>query len=89
MNKQKNSVLIQNIILLQSYYKFLYLGKFLEHEIKTKDFSANVSDIKVSTGPTSYFMVRGNMIKTILQQIHKQPEKKNIFGYLVEISAFR
>lgn len=29
------------------------------------------------------------MIKHILQSIHKNPDKKNIFGYLIEISAFK
>ncbi|MBU0627152.1 hypothetical protein KKG31_02865 [Patescibacteria group bacterium] len=34
-------------------------------------------------------MIRGDMIKHILQSIYKHPEKKNIFGYLIEISAFK
>ena len=74
----QKSTLLQNIILLQSYYKFLYLGKFLEKEIKDKDFSADVKDIKAVTWESSYFMIRGDMIKPILQSIHKHPDKKAV-----------
>lgn len=81
--------LIQNIILLQSYYKFLYLGKYLEQEAKAKDFSGNVEDKKISTWGTSYFVIKAKMVKPLLENIYKNPDKKNLFGYLVEISAFR
>ena len=85
----KKTNLASIIILLQSYYKFLYLGKYLEQEIKMKDFSQAVEDSKISTGEKSYFVIKGKMLKPILENIYKNPDKKNLFGYLIEISAFR
>lgn len=85
----QKSQLVQNVILLQSYCKFLYLGKYLEQEIKMKDFSKNVKDSKIATGEKSYFLVKGKMIQSILETIYKNPDKKNLYGYLTEISAFR
>jgi len=81
--------LIQNIILLQSYYKFLYLWKYLEQEAKLKDFSKNVEDSKIATWDKSYFVIKWKMVKPLLENIYKNPDKKNLFWYLVEISAFR
>lgn len=75
----KKSGLIQNIILLQSYYKFLYLGKYLEQEVKMKDFSKSVEDTKIATGEKSYFVIKGKMVKNVLETIYKNPDKKNVF----------
>lgn len=54
-----------------------------------KDFSQAVEDSKISTGEKSYFVIKGKMLKPILENIYKNPDKKNLFGYLIEISAFR
>ncbi|HCB51815.1 TPA: hypothetical protein DEP21_04595 [Patescibacteria group bacterium] len=65
------------------------LGKYLEFIIQSKDFSPEVLDIAIVTGQRSHFGIKAPLIKNLLQQIHKHPDQKNIFGYLVEISAFR
>jgi hypothetical protein len=44
MNSLKN-----NLQLLQSYYRFLSLGKYLEFLIQSKDFSKDVLDIAIVT----------------------------------------
>jgi hypothetical protein len=54
-----------------------------------KDFSKDVADSKIPTGGTSYFVIKAKTVKPLLENIYKNPDKKNLFGYLVEISAFR
>jgi len=78
-----------NIQLLQGYYRFLSLGKYLEFLIQSKDFSKEVLDIAIVTGERSHFGIKSPLIKTLLKQIHEKPNQKNIFWYLVEISSFR
>lgn len=75
--------------LLQSYYRFLSLGKYLEFLIQSKDFSKEVLDIAIVTGKRSHFGIKSSMIKALLKQIHEKPDQRNIFWYLVEISSFR
>ncbi|MBP6910907.1 hypothetical protein KBC03_04945 [Patescibacteria group bacterium] len=80
---------LSQITLLQGYYKFLSLSMFLDHRIKT-DGKMNVEEtIRISTGETTGMMLNTNMIKKILEDIHKHPDKKNIFGYLSTISGLR
>ncbi|MCF7835053.1 hypothetical protein K9M48_03270 [Candidatus Gracilibacteria bacterium] len=79
----------QNIQLLQGFYRFLYLGKFLEKQIKIKDMSVDVQDCRIHTGDKKNFVLRGMVIKKILSDIYSNPDKKNIFGYMVEINSFR
>lgn len=78
-----------NLQLLQSYYRFLSLGKYLEFLIQSKDFSKEVLDIAIVTWERSHFGIKSSLIKTLLKQIHEKPDQKNIFWYLVEISSFR
>lgn len=78
-----------NIKLLQSYYRFLSLGKYLEFTIQNKDFSKEVLDIAIVTWEKSHFGIRSSLVKKLLKQIHENPNQKNIFWYLVEISSFR
>lgn len=78
-----------NIQLLQWYYRFLSLGKYLEFLIQSKDFSKEVLDIAIVTGEKSHFGIRSSLVKTLLKQIHENPDQRNIFWYLIEISAFR
>lgn len=80
---------MKNIQLLQGYYRFLSLGKYLEFLIQSKDFSKDVLDIAIMTGKKSHFGIRSSLVKNLLKQIHEKPEQKNIFWYLVEISSFR
>ncbi len=79
----------QSINLLQWYYHFLYLGKFLENIIQHNDLSDYAQDIPIPTWPESSFTMKGQTIKNLLQQIHKHPDKKNLFGFMVEINAWR
>ncbi len=80
---------MKNIQLLQSYYRFLSLGKYLEFLIQSKDFSKEVLDIAIVTWEKSHFSIRSSLVKNLLKQIHDNPDQKNIFWYLVEISSFR
>lgn len=78
-----------NIQLLQSYYRFLSLGKYMEFLIQGKNFSKEVLDIAIVTWEKSHFGIRSSLVKTLLKQIHEHPDQKNIFWYLVEISSFK
>jgi len=79
----------ENIILLQGYYKFLYLWKYLEGKMKKFDLSKNVVDMKIETWKQSHFLIKGKVVAKMLSDIHQNPDKKNIFWYLMEISAFK
>jgi hypothetical protein len=47
--KKAPSLLDQNIQLLQSYYRFLMLGKYVEHTLLSQDFSKDTKDIQIPT----------------------------------------
>jgi len=74
--------------LLQGYYKFLSLGKFFEHCSKEQQL-VPPQNIAISTGDHSNFAVNTHLVSALLTEIHKYPGKKNVYGYIVEISAFR
>jgi hypothetical protein len=76
------------IELLQGYYKFLSLGKFFEAEAKTKPLSLS-ENLRIPTGDHTKFSINAELTSSLLSEIHKHPSSKNVFGYLVEISAFR
>ncbi|MFA7718109.1 MAG: hypothetical protein WC875_05320 [Candidatus Absconditabacterales bacterium] len=78
-----------NIILLQSYYKFLLLGKYIEHSIQKGIFAKPLGKVKVKTGTKSTFDINTKYVEKILQGIATHPDQKNIFGYLVEMSAIK
>jgi len=46
-------------------------------------------DIPLITGKDTSFTIKGETIKRLLEQIHKNPDKKNLFGYMVERNARR
>lgn len=83
------NILRENIILIQSYYKFLLLWKYLEDTLKRKDFSEDIKKVKIKTWPNSNFDINTNYVKKILHEIHEKPDQKNVFGYLVEMSAIK
>jgi len=74
---------------MQGYYHFLYVGKFLEQVIKDNDLSKLAMDIPVSTWKTSKFVLKEQKIRATLKTIFTHADKKNVFGYIAEISAFR
>lgn len=80
---------LSQITLLQGYYKFLSLAMFLDHRIKTDKMMLVEESIRISTGETTGMMLNTMMLKKILEDIHKHPDKKNIFGYLSTISGLR
>ncbi len=86
MNKDK---IQQNIELLQWFYRFLYLWKFLEKYIKQKDISSDAVDSPISTWDKKNFILKWTVVKKILEDIYSNPDKKNIFWYMVEINSFR
>ncbi len=79
----------QNLELLQWFYRFLYLWKFLEDVIKKKDMSASVVDLPIATSDKKKFVLKWSVIKKLLSNIYAHPDKKNIFWYMVEINSFR
>lgn len=78
-----------NLLLLQSYYKSLHLGKFIEQLIKNNDLSHYAKDFPIKTWNQSSFIIKASNIKKTLSDISKNKEKRNIFGYLTEINAFK
>lgn len=78
-----------NLLLLQSYYKSLHLGKFIEQLIKNNDLSRYTKDFPIKTSDHSSFIIKASNIKKTLSEISKNKEKRNIFGYLTEINAFK
>ena len=84
-----NKKIQQNIELLQWFYRFLYLWKFLEKYIKSLDISADVVDFPIHTWDKKNFVMKWLIVKKILSDIYAHPDKKNIFGYMVEINSFR
>ncbi len=79
----------KSIQLLQWYYHFLSLGKFLENIIHHQDLSTYAQNMPVKTGKETSFTLKWDTIKSLLNQIHNNPNKKNLFWYMVEINAWR
>ncbi|MDD2536879.1 MAG: hypothetical protein PHU61_00070 [Candidatus Absconditabacteria bacterium] len=77
------------IELLQGYYKFLCLGKYFEHTAKQKKAEKIETSLRIPTSTKTSFGINTEITNTLFQEIHKHPEQKNVFGYLLEISAFR
>lgn len=73
------STLQNNLQVLQGYYKFLYIGKFLEKVIQHNDLSTYAQDIQIETGESSHFMLKGKTIQTLLYDIYTHKGKKNLF----------
>jgi hypothetical protein len=76
------------IQLLQGYYKFLSLGKFFEVNAQHTSFSLP-ENLPIATGEHTKFSINAELTSSLLSEIYKHPDSKNVFGYLVEISAFR
>ncbi len=81
--------IISKISILQWYFNFLYLGKFLEEVIMYNDLSQFASDLKIKTWPKTFFKLDWEILKQKLKIISQNPGKKNIFWYFVELSSFR
>ncbi len=75
--------------LLQGYYHFLSLGKFMEQVMMTNDLSDLAIDLPIMTGGNSSFGLKESLIKRLLSTIYAHPQQRNVYGYLTEISAFR
>lgn len=79
----------QNIELLQGFYRFLYLWKFLEKYIKQHDISESAIDFPISTSDKKNFVMKWAVVKKILSDIYAHPDKKNIFWYMIELNSFK
>ena len=75
--------------LLQWYYHFLSLWKFMEQVIITNDLSELAMSIAIPTGEKSSFTLKEWLIKNLLSSIHAHPKQRNVYGYLTEISSFK
>lgn len=62
----------------------------MEQVILTNDLSDLAMDLPIKTGnKNSSFLLRGSLVKNLFHTIHKNPQKRNVYGYLTEISAFK
>ena len=75
--------------LLQGYYHFLSLWKFMEQVIITNDLSELAMNIAIPTWEKSRFTLKEWLIKNLLSSIHAHPNQRNVYGYLTEISSFK
>jgi len=75
--------------LIQGYYHFLMLGKFMEQLMLTNDLSDLAMDYSLRTGKTTSFMLKERMLKRLFTSFYGHQEQRNVYGYLTEISAFR
>ena len=75
--------------LIQGYYHFLMLGKFMEQLMLTNDLSDLAMDYPLRTGKTTSFMLKERMLKRLFASFYGHQEQRNVYGYLTEISAFR
>ena len=75
--------------LIQGYYHFLMLGKFMEQLMLTNDLSDLAMDYPLRTGGNTSFMLKERMLKRLFTSFYGHQEQRNVYGYLTEISAFR
>ena len=75
--------------LLQGYYHFLSLWKFMEQVIITNDLSELAMSIAIPTWEKSSFTLKEWLVKNLLSSIHAHPKQRNIYGYLTEVSSFK
>ena len=75
--------------LIQGYYHFLMLGKFMEQLILTNNLSDLAMDYPLRTGKNTSFMLKERMLKRLFTSFYGHQEQRNVYGYLTEISAFR
>ena len=75
--------------LLQGYYHFLSLGKFMEQVILRNDLSDLAMNLPIKTWKKSSFLLKESLIKNLLVSLYKHPDKRNVYGYITEISAFK
>ena len=75
--------------LLQGYYHFLSLWKFMEQVIITNDLSELAMSIGIPTWEKTRFTLKEWLIKNLLSSIHTHPNQRNVYGYLTEISSFK
>lgn len=75
--------------LIQGYYHFLALGKFMEGLILSNDLSTIAMDYPIKTWEKSSFLLKESLLKNLLSSLNSHPDQRNIYGYLTEISAFK
>lgn len=75
--------------LIQGYYHFLALGKFMEGVILSNNLSSLATDYPVKTWKNSSFLLKESLLKNLLSSLNAHPDQRNIYGYLTEISAFK
>ncbi len=77
------------LTLIQGYYHFLSLGKFMEGVILSNDLSKIALDYPIKTWENTSFLLKKSLLSSLLASCHKHPDKRNVYGYLLEISAFK
>ena len=61
----------------------------MEQVVITNDLSELAMNLPISTWEKTSFTLKEGLIRNLLASIHKHPEKRNIYGYLTEISSFK
>ncbi len=84
-----NKQLRNSLMLIKWYYKFLYLGLFLDHTVRQHNISWLAKDVDVRTWPNTTFRLKKDTIQELLEEIHSNPDKENIFGYFTQLTMFR
>ncbi len=79
----------ESISLIQWYYHFLYMGKYLDKYIKKNDLSKNIEKTIVTTGKETTFWLNSKTLESLFASAHKHADKDNVFGYMVELNAIR
>lgn len=80
----------ENIVsLVEQNFFFLHIGKFLSHYIKKHDLSSESKNLNIVLGEKKSYLLRGDIIKDLLNHSFIKCDQGNILGYFVEWNAFR
>lgn len=71
------------------YFKYLHLGYFYSELSKRLNFSRIATNINVITGQQEGYVLSGNIINSMLDEIYSRPEEQSFFTYLNIINSVR
>ncbi len=78
-----------SLTLLQWYYSYLVLSLYTDVLMKQGKIPQPQSDIILATGSQNGIKLNTKRINTLLEQIQKSPNSKNVYGYLSYISSMK
>lgn len=71
------------------YFRYLHLGYFYDELSKRLNFSRIATNINVITGQKEGYILSGNMINSMLDEIYSRPKEQSFFVYLTIINSVR